>query len=248
MAHVIMRCSGLIATGLLAAIVVSVAGSTANAGILVAIDKSRQQMTVEVDGETRWVWPVSTGRSGYDTPSGTYRAFRMEKDHFSKEWDDAPMPNSIFFTQIGHAIHGSYDTRHIGMPASHGCVRLAPENAAKLYELVEQTGVLKTTVVLTGTTPASAPAVARRRQGVDPYGDDATQQQYGSQPQYGSSYERQYGSVYGEPLPLQGSVYSRRQYGAPLPPPDYRQPAYPQPQYQQPQQPRYQGMFPFNMN
>jgi hypothetical protein len=257
--------SGAVFASLVAAIVAGLPLSAANANILVTVDKSAQQMTVAVDGETRWVWPVSTGRRGYDTPSGTFRAFRMEKDHFSKEFDDAPMPNSIFFTQIGHAIHGTLDTGHIGTAASHGCVRLAPENAAKLYDLVEQTGVLKTTVVLTGTTPAGGPAMARRRQNVDPYGDDADAaqpaygSQYGSQPQYDSGYGRQYGSTqygspqygstYGQPLPPPPSttVYSRRQYGEPLPL-DYRR-ANPQPQYQQPSEPRYQGgMFPFNMN
>jgi hypothetical protein len=85
----------------------------------------------------------------------------MERDHFSKEWDDAPMPSSIFFTDKGHAIHGSYDKR-IGRPASHGCVRLSPANAEKLFALVEQEGITNTTVELTGTIPSAAPAVARR--------------------------------------------------------------------------------------
>jgi hypothetical protein len=46
-------------------------------------------MTVAVDGAMRWTWRVSTGRRGYATPSGRYTAFRMEKEHFSKEWDEA---------------------------------------------------------------------------------------------------------------------------------------------------------------
>jgi lipoprotein-anchoring transpeptidase ErfK/SrfK len=74
----------------------------------------------------------------------------MEADHFSKEWDDAPMPHSIFFSQAGHAIHGSLDTRRIGTPASHGCVRLQPANAARLYALVEKEGLSGTKVVVTG--------------------------------------------------------------------------------------------------
>jgi L,D-transpeptidase catalytic domain len=122
----------------------------AGAAVLITINKSTQQMTVDVDGATRWTWPVSTGRLGYDTPSGRYTAFRMEADHFSKEWDDAPMPHSIFFTPQGHAIHGYLDTRNIGRPASHGCVRLEPDNAAKLYALVEEEGLPNTKVVLTG--------------------------------------------------------------------------------------------------
>src|SRR3954451_23290335 len=95
----------------------------AQAAVHITIDKSAQLMTVERDGRPLYQWPVSTGRAGFDTPSGKFKAFRMERDHFSKEWDDAPMPFSIFFTPKGHAIHGSLDTKNIGHPASHGCVR-----------------------------------------------------------------------------------------------------------------------------
>src|SRR5262249_7662108 len=89
----------------------------------------------------------------------------MEKDHFSREWDDAPMPNSIFFTKIGHAIHGTFETRNLGRPASHGCVRLSTQNAATLYALVKSEGVFNTRVKLTGQTPRfdrDDDAVARR--------------------------------------------------------------------------------------
>ncbi len=133
----------------LAIFIVSPAAPAA-ATVLVTIDKSTQRRTVEVDGSLRWVWPVSTGRPGHDTPSGRYTAFRMEADHFSKEWDDAPMPHSIFFSKTGHAIHGYLNTRRIGTPASHGCVRLTPANAARLYALVEQEGLPNTRVVVTG--------------------------------------------------------------------------------------------------
>jgi hypothetical protein len=134
--------------------------AVAHAGILISVDKSTQRMSVSVDGEQRHVWPVSTGRAGYATPAGNFQPFRMEEDHYSKEWDDAPMPHSIFFTKIGHAIHGSLETKRLGTPASHGCVRLAPENAAKLFALVKQAGVMNTKVVISGAEPP--PAVARR--------------------------------------------------------------------------------------
>ncbi len=138
------------------------------AAVLVTVDKSTQHMTVAVDGQPLYDWPVSTGAPGHDTPSGSFKAFRMEADHYSKEWDDAPMPNSIFFTTEGHAIHGSY-AKTIGQPASHGCVRLAPQHAATLYKLVKEQGVLNTKVVLTGTTPGGsvAPLVSKRRQQYD---------------------------------------------------------------------------------
>lgn len=138
---------------MLVAIIVGLMGLSSAAfatSVLITINKVSQKMTVKVDGDTEYVWPVSTGARGYETPSGKYRPFRMEKDHFSKEWDDAPMPNSIFFTGEGHAIHGSFHVKSLGRRASHGCVRLAPDNAATLYSLVEKAGMQNTTVVLRG--------------------------------------------------------------------------------------------------
>jgi hypothetical protein len=156
-----------LASSLLSLIFALAAPVVAAASILITVDRSTQRMTVNVDGVQRWVWPVSTGRGGYATPAGSYTAFRMEEDHYSKEFDDAPMPHSIFFTKLGHAIHGTLDARHLGSAASHGCVRLSTENATKLYALVEEQGLPNTKVVITGATPAGAPAVARRRAPVE---------------------------------------------------------------------------------
>ncbi len=125
--------------------------SSATAALLITVNKSTQSLTVTRDGKVLHRWRVSTGRPNYGTPSGTFTAFRMEAEHFSKEWDDAPMPHSVFFTKQGHAIHGSYDTKRLGSPASHGCVRLAPANAATLFALVKQEGLSNTRVVLTGS-------------------------------------------------------------------------------------------------
>ena len=116
----------------------------------IIISKVSQKMTVKVDGDTEYVWPVSTGAAKYETPTGTFRPFRMEAEHFSKEWDDAPMPHSIFFTGEGHAIHGSFHVKSLGRKASHGCVRLAPENAAILFDIVNEAGMSNTRVVLKG--------------------------------------------------------------------------------------------------
>src|SRR6202020_1048682 len=122
------------------------------ANVSIPIDKKAQEMPVAVDGVARYRWPVSTGIPSRETPNGTFRAFRMEEDHFSKEFDDAPMPHSIFFTKIGHAIHGTESEGRLGTPASHGCVRLSRANATTLYALVEKQGVLNTTVTLTGSS------------------------------------------------------------------------------------------------
>lgn len=136
-----------------------IAATGARADVAITVDKDSQQMTVAVDGQVRYRWPVSTGNPSYETPNGTHRAFRMEPDHFSKEFDDAPMPHSIFFTRKGHAIHGTFSEKSLGIPVSHGCVRLSRAHAATLYKIVEQEGVLKTTVTLTGS---SRVALARR--------------------------------------------------------------------------------------
>src|SRR5436309_135960 len=127
------------------------AGQSAQANVAITVDKNTQTMTVAADGVERYRWPVSTGIPSRETPSGNFRAFRMEEDHYSKEFDDAPMPHSIFFTKIGHAIHGTDSVNRLGTPASHGCVRLSRDNATTLYALVEQQGVLNTTVTLTGS-------------------------------------------------------------------------------------------------
>jgi hypothetical protein len=118
----------------------------------------------------------------------------MEEDHYSKEFDDAPMPHSIFFTKLGHAIHGTLDARHLGSAASHGCVRLSTANAAKLYALVEEQGLPNTKVVITGATPSGAPAVARRRTPVE-NGYDAPMA-YAPQPRYAPP-----GATYQQPPP-----------------------------------------------
>ena len=148
---------------LLAAGFAALTFSAARADVLIRVDKSAQVMTVTVDGAARYTWKVSTGMADYDTPEGEFQAFRMERDHFSREWDDAPMPYSIFFTQEGHAIHGTYHVKNLGRPASHGCVRLSKENAAILFDLVKEQGLKSTHVVLTGDIPDSdAGAIARR--------------------------------------------------------------------------------------
>ena len=128
----------------------ALAAVPACADVLITVDKSTQQVTVAVDGATRWQWKVSTGRIGHDTPNGTFHALWLDADHHSKKYDDAPMPHSVFFTDTGIALHGTFATRQLGTPASHGCVRLEPANATKLFALVKEEGMRNTTVVVTG--------------------------------------------------------------------------------------------------
>ena len=119
----------------------------ARAGVLVQIDKSSQRMAVSVNGTMRYSWPVSTGRRGYGTPSGVFRPQLMARRWFSRRYYNSPMPHAIFFYH-GYAIHGTYDLRRLGGPASHGCVRLHPSHAAALFALVERRGRGNTKIVI----------------------------------------------------------------------------------------------------
>jgi len=111
--------------------------------VYVLVDIPTQTMTVRVDGAVRHTFPVSTGRAGYTTPAGAYGVERMYRKYHSKKYDGAPMPHSIFFHQ-GYAIHGTTDLKRLGTIASHGCVRLHPDNAKMLFALVQDIGSDKT--------------------------------------------------------------------------------------------------------
>jgi hypothetical protein len=130
----------------------------AQAAVVVTVDKSAQLLSVTVDGALRYQWPVSTARWGYRTPNGAYRPQRLERKWFSRKYDWSPMPYSIFFNE-GYAIHGSYEISHLGRPASHGCIRLHPQNAAVLFALVKE-HLADTTIVVTGERPQKVRARA----------------------------------------------------------------------------------------
>jgi lipoprotein-anchoring transpeptidase ErfK/SrfK len=116
--------------------------------VIARIDLSEQTMRVYVNGVERYAWPVSTARSGYRTPVGTYHPIRMHVMWYSHKYHNSPMPNSIFF-HGGYAVHGTTDIAALGRPASHGCVRLHPDNARLLYELVSQYGMNNADIVIT---------------------------------------------------------------------------------------------------
>jgi len=180
------------------------AAGSAQAKVSITIDKDAQVMTVAVDGVTRYHWPVSTGIPSRETPNGSFRAFRMEESHFSKEFDDAPMPHSIFFTKIGHAIHGTDSEGRLGTPASHGCVRLSKANATTLYALVEEQGVLNTSVTLTGSAAVALARNPRRNTAVARAEPAQPDQQYQPELQYQrpQQYQQPQYSDSGEPTVL----------------------------------------------
>jgi len=131
--------------------------TTAQATVQIHVDLTSQSMHVSSrDGD--YDWPVSTGRPGHRTPTGVYRPQRMFLMTYSRKYEMAPMPHAIFF-RGGYAIHGTYATRALGQVASHGCIRLAPQNAAALYEMVKHEGA---TIVIGGVAPGHEQVAAER--------------------------------------------------------------------------------------
>jgi hypothetical protein len=136
--------------------------SMAKAKVMIYVDLDAPQMTVtKNDGDTV-VWKVSSGREGFETPTGSFSVQRLDANHFSDEYDQSPMPYSIFF-DAGLAIHGT-NQRGLGYPASHGCVRLAIPHARMLYSWVKRYGA---SIEISGMAPevpdADANIVTGRR-------------------------------------------------------------------------------------
>lgn len=116
--------------------------------ILITVDITTQEMKVATaSGRTLYTWDVSTGRKGFGTPTGNFKPIRMHEMWYSSKYENAPMPFSIFFYG-GYAIHGTTDLANLGTVASHGCVRLDPKNAEKLFELVNSVGMNNTSIKL----------------------------------------------------------------------------------------------------
>ena len=138
------------ATALLFGLAVAAAPLSCQAKVHITVDLSSQTMSVDSGGGS-YSWPISSAMDGYVTPRGRYGVQSLQSMHYSKKYHNSPMPHSIFFNG-GFAIHGTYDLRHLGQPASHGCVRISPANAATLFSLVQQEGAI---IEIVGAAPAS---------------------------------------------------------------------------------------------
>jgi len=117
--------------------------------VYVKIYKSKQRMYVYVDNKYFGSWKVSTARRGYWTPTGVYKPYSLERMHYSRKYHNSPMPWSVFF-KGGYAIHGTRSIHRLGRPASHGCVRVHPRNAKKLYKLIRRYGMHNTKIIIKG--------------------------------------------------------------------------------------------------
>ena len=115
--------------------------------IIARVDISEQRMNVYVNGLITHSWKVSTGRRGYHTPRGQFSPYRMHTMWRSRTYNNAPMPHAVFFHK-GWAIHATNAISRLGRPASHGCVRLHPDNAKILFNLIRRSGGMKAARVI----------------------------------------------------------------------------------------------------
>lgn len=141
-----------------ALMVALLAGATvsvpAKADVVAVIDINKQTVEVKVNGFTRHVFAASTARPGFFTPIGTFKAEKMFVMAYSNLYNNAPMPNAVFF-HYGWAIHGTTDVAKLGRPASAGCVRLHPQNAKILFDLIKTHGQENAQIVVLNSAVAA---------------------------------------------------------------------------------------------
>jgi hypothetical protein len=129
--------------------------------IVANIDLASQRMHVTVEGMQTYEWKISSGRSGFITPAGTFSPKLLHRMHYSRQYDNAPMPHTVFFHR-GYAVHGTDYVRRLGKPASHGCVRLSRKNAKIFFNLVKSNGKAQTDIILTGKAPGVTKYVRKK--------------------------------------------------------------------------------------
>lgn len=130
--------------------------------LLLQADLRSQRLTVTENGKVKFTWPISSGRAGFATRTGTFKPQWASRMWYSRQYEYAPMPHAVFFHR-GTAFHGTSAVGMLGRPASHGCVRLAPGNAATLFKLVHKHGYQQTKIVVQGSPGRKEPAIARRQ-------------------------------------------------------------------------------------
>jgi lipoprotein-anchoring transpeptidase ErfK/SrfK len=132
-------------------LIVSLLVVAANAAPVAAAAKAKAQKTIVVSVGQQMLWAykgnkvvlssyVSTGRTGFDTPLGSFAVLSklpsqtMEGVIGGEYYNVPDVPWVLYFTNSGHALHGTYWHDNFGMPMSHGCVNLPLDVAAWLYD------------------------------------------------------------------------------------------------------------------
>lgn len=131
--------------------------------MLLVVNLSTQRALLFRNGVPIAASSVSTGRPGYETPTGVFTILQKRVEHYSRTYDNAPMPYMQRLTWKGVALHAGYLP---GRPASHGCIRL-PAGFARLLYGVTRIGM---TVVITDrpASPRVAATPAIVLQGLEP--------------------------------------------------------------------------------
>jgi hypothetical protein len=125
------------------------------------INLTTQRMTVVAHGKPIHTWAISSGARGFETPTGNFKPQWQSKLWHSRTYDNAPMPHAVFFND-GIAVHATTSVGRLGSPASHGCIRLSPANAAQFYALVGRHGNVHTKIAVTGRGYANEQIASRR--------------------------------------------------------------------------------------
>ena len=137
----------LLATAVAFLLVLFQTQTALSANLVAKVSLSSQTMIVTQNGVVKYRWRVSTGRKGYGTPTGSWSAKWVSRNHRSRKYNNAPMPFAVFF-KGGYAVHATYETKRLGRPASHGCVRLHPNNAATFFQMASRNGLSNTRIVI----------------------------------------------------------------------------------------------------
>lgn len=115
---------------------------SADGPALAIVNLATQRLVLFRNGVPIAASTISSGKAGYDTPTGVFTILQKHREHYSKTYDNAPMPNMQRLTWKGIALHAG---KLPGYPASHGCIRLPPKFSALLFG----TTSLGMTVVIT---------------------------------------------------------------------------------------------------
>lgn len=143
-----------------AAPVAKVKRKAVSPSLVARIDLTRQRMHVTSNGKVVGSWKISSGKLGHETPPGRFRPKWSSKMHYSRKYNNSPMPYSVFFNG-GIATHGTNYTGRLGGAASHGCIRLRTGNARKFYNLVHRHGYKRTRIIVTGRAKINRTASRR---------------------------------------------------------------------------------------
>ncbi len=125
-------------------------------GVLIVVSLPSQRLYAFKDGAEWDSTPVSTGRRGYGTPTGTFPILQKHVRHRSRTYNNASMPYMQRLTWSGVALHAG---RVPGYPASHGCIRLPWDFARRLYALTNPAATAVLIVPHRLGTPQEARAV-----------------------------------------------------------------------------------------